>query len=70
MAGKDYYRILGINRNATDKDIKAAYRRLARQHHPDVNPGNKAAEERFKEINQAYEVLSDVEKRKKYDQYG
>lgn len=70
MAGKDYYKILGINRNATEKDIKAIYRRLARQYHPDVNPGNKAAEERFKEINQAYEVLSDIEKRKKYDQYG
>jgi molecular chaperone DnaJ len=70
MAGKDYYSILGISRTATDKDIKAAYRRLARQHHPDVNPGNKAAEERFKAINEAYEVLSDTIKRKKYDQYG
>jgi molecular chaperone DnaJ len=70
MAGKDYYRILGISRSATDKDIKAAYRRLARQYHPDVNPGNKSSEERFKEINQAYEVLSDEGKRKKYDQYG
>jgi curved DNA-binding protein len=70
MAGKDYYNILGVNRAATEKDIKTAYRRLARQHHPDVNPGNKAAEEKFKEINEAYEVLSDAEKRKKYDQYG
>jgi molecular chaperone DnaJ len=70
MAGKDYYSVLGVNRNAGDKDIKATYRRLARQYHPDVNPGNKAAEQRFKEINQAYEVLSDPEKRKKYDQYG
>jgi molecular chaperone DnaJ len=70
MAGKDYYSILGVSRSATDKDIKATYRRLARQYHPDVNPGNKAAEQRFKEINQAYEVLSDPEKRKKYDQYG
>jgi molecular chaperone DnaJ len=70
MAGQDYYSILGIGRSASDKDIKATYRRLARQYHPDVNPGNKAAEERFKQINQAYEVLSDPEKRKKYDQYG
>ncbi len=70
MAGNDYYSILGVNRNATDKDIKAAFRRLARIHHPDVNPGNKSAEARFKEVNQAFEVLSDSEKRKKYDQYG
>ena len=70
MAGKDYYAILGVSRTATEKEIKAAYRRLARQHHPDVNPGNKAAEARFKEINAAYEVLSDPDKRKKYDQYG
>jgi len=70
MAGKDYYSILGLNRGASDKDIKQAYRKLARKYHPDVNPGNKAAEEKFKEINQAYEVLSDAEKRKKYDQFG
>jgi molecular chaperone DnaJ len=70
MAGKDYYSILGVSRSASDKDIKATYRRLARQYHPDVNPGNKSAEQRFKEINQAYEVLSDTDKRKKYDQYG
>ncbi len=70
MAGKDYYKILGVNRTASDKEIKAAYRRLARQYHPDVNPGNKASEEKFKEINEAHEVLSDPEKRKKYDQYG
>ena len=70
MAAKDYYSILGISRDATEKDIKAAYRKLARKYHPDVNPGNKAAEEKFKEINQAYEVVSDAEKRKKYDQYG
>jgi molecular chaperone DnaJ len=70
MAGKDYYNTLGVSRGATDKDIKAAYRRLARQYHPDVNPGNKAAEDKFKEINQAFEILSDAEKRKKYDQYG
>jgi DnaJ-class molecular chaperone len=70
MASKDYYNILGIARGATDKDIKAAYRKLARKYHPDVNPGNKAAEDKFKEINQAYEVLSDADKRKKYDQFG
>lgn len=70
MAGKDYYNTLGISRNAPDKDVKAAYRRLARKYHPDVNPGDKASEARFKEINEAYEVLSDVDKRKKFDQYG
>jgi DnaJ-class molecular chaperone len=70
MPGKDYYQILGVSRNATDKEIKKAYRKLARQHHPDVNPGDKSAEAKFKEINKAYEVLSDQEKRKKYDQFG
>jgi DnaJ-class molecular chaperone len=70
MAGKDYYAILGIKRDASEKEIKRAYRKLARQYHPDVNPGDKVAEAKFKEINEAYEVLSDPEKRKKYDQYG
>ena len=70
MAGKDYYSLLGVPRSATDKDIKQAYRRLARKYHPDVNPGDKQAEAKFKEINEAYEVLSDPEKRKKYDQFG
>jgi len=70
MPGKDYYAILGVGRSASEKEIKQAYRRLARKHHPDVNPGNKAAEAKFKEINEAYEVLSDSEKRKKYDRYG
>ena len=70
MAGKDYYSILGVNRNASEKEIKQAFRRLARKHHPDVNPGDKTAEERFKQISEAYEVLSDKEKRKKYDQFG
>ncbi len=70
MAGKDYYNILGVRRDATDKEIKQAYRRLARKYHPDVNPGDKSAEAKFKEINEAYEVLSDPEKRKKYDQFG
>jgi len=70
MAGKDYYAILGIAKNAPDKDVKAAYRKLARKYHPDVNPGDKAAESRFKEINEAFEVLSDADKRRKFDQYG
>jgi len=70
MAGKDYYQILGVNRNASDKEIKQAYRRLARKHHPDLNPGDKSAEDKFKEINAAYQVLSDPEKRKKYDRFG
>ncbi|HEY82771.1 MAG TPA: J domain-containing protein [Dehalococcoidia bacterium] len=70
MAGKDYYEILGVRRDATEQEIKQAYRRLARKYHPDVNPGDKSAEAKFKEINEAYEVLSDKEKRRKYDQYG
>jgi len=70
MAGKDYYSLLGIPKNAPDKDVKAAYRRLARKYHPDVNPGDKSAEARFKEINEAFEVLSDPDKRKNFDQYG
>jgi len=70
MAGKDYYQILGVGRNASEKEIKQAYRRLARRHHPDLNPGDKSAEAKFKEINAAYEVLSSPEKRKKYDQFG
>ena len=70
MAGKDYYSILGVNRNASEREIKQAYRRLARKHHPDINPGDKSAEQKFKRINEAYEVLSDKEKRHKYDQFG
>jgi molecular chaperone DnaJ len=70
MANKDYYAILGVSRSASEKEIKQAYRRLARQYHPDVNPGDKSAEAKFKEINEAYEVLADPEKRQKYDQYG
>ncbi len=67
---KDYYKILGIERKADEKDIKKAYRKLARQYHPDINPNNKTAEAKFKEINEAYQVLSDKEKRVLYDQFG
>jgi DnaJ-class molecular chaperone len=67
---RDYYEVLGVPRTASQKDIKSAFRRLAREHHPDVNPGDPTAAERFKEINEANEVLSDPEKRKRYDQLG
>jgi curved DNA-binding protein len=70
MEYKDYYKILGVDKKASAKEIKKAYRKLARKHHPDVNPGDGAAEGRFKEINEAHEVLGDPEKRKKYDQLG
>ncbi len=70
MAGKNFYDILGIKKGASDKEIKQAYRRLARKYHPDVNPGDKSAEATFKEINAAYEVLSDKESRQNYDKYG
>jgi len=70
MAGKDYYGLLGVNRDASEREIKQAYRKLARKYHPDINPGDKSAEARFKQINEAYEVLSDKEKRQKYDQFG
>ena len=70
VAKRDYYGVLGVSKNATVDQIKAAYRRLAIQHHPDKNKGDKAAEEKFKEVNEAYEVLSDPKKRSEYDQYG
>jgi len=67
---KDYYQVLGVAKNASEKEIKQAFRKLARKHHPDVNPGDLGAEQKFKEINEAHEVLSDPEKRRKYDQLG
>ncbi len=70
MAKKDYYDVLGVKKNATEEEIKKAFRKLAMKYHPDRNPGNKQAEERFKEMNEAYAVLSDKDKRAKYDQFG
>ena len=70
MSKRDYYEVLGVPQGASDGDIKKAYRRIAMKHHPDRNPDNKEAEEKFKEANEAFEVLSDSQKRSRYDQYG
>src|ERR1051325_4148810 len=70
MATQDLYKSLGLTREASAEDIRKAYRKLARKHHPDVNPGNKEAEERFKQIAEANDILGDVEKRKRYDEFG
>ena len=70
MSKRDYYEILGVNRDVSSEQLKRSFKKLARKYHPDVNPGNKSAEERFKEISEAYAVLSDVEKRRKYDTMG
>ena len=67
---KDYYAVLGVSRDAKPEEIRKSYRHLARKYHPDVNPGNKGAEEKFKQLSEAYEIISDEKKRKIYDQYG
>ena len=70
MANKNYYETLGVDKTASKEDIKRAYRRMARKYHPDVNPNDKTAEEKFKEINEAYEILSDDKKHEMYDRFG
>src|ERR1700720_4587483 len=70
MSKRDYYQVLGVSRTCTEVELKAAYRKLAMQHHPDRNPGDKGCEHRFKELSEAYEVLKDPEKRAAYDRFG
>src|SRR5258707_13438569 len=70
MEFRDYYKVLGVDRKASDAEIKSAFRKLARKYHPDVNPNNKDAELKFKELNEAYQVIGDADKRKKYDELG
>ena len=70
MADRDYYDVLAVSKKATHDEIKRAYRKLARKYHPDVNPGDKSAEKKFKEVQEAYDVIGDADKRKKYDQFG
>ena len=67
---RDYYEVLGVDKSADEAAIKKAYRALAKKYHPDLNPGDKEAEQKFKEVNEAYDILSDPDKRAKYDQYG
>src|SRR6202047_5149048 len=69
-AKQDYYELLGVSRKAAQKDIRQAYRKLARKYHPDLNPGDKSSEEKFKQVQEAYDVLSDAKKRQMYDQFG
>ena len=67
---RDFYEVLGLSKGASDEEIKKAFRKLAKQYHPDLNPGDKEAEQRFKEVNEAYGVLSDPDKKAKYDRFG